>query len=691
MKSTSKPPAEAKVAALAQRCGCDEYVARAALSQIKRDALGNGTEAAARLLCEGAEEMKRVYAREMAELGDTHGDAVFQHPYVQCLLEAARNRVHQTLAKQSGPEADRWLICVRTYGRARSEAKPELDDWLSTVGVKKDKVAHLGDALRSIGIDDSDKCKVALRAPKKVVKQIADAGLKLGFHAEGFIKKAKAWREKAEINAKKMSTKLGKSVARNPGIRDLTLNTLKRCLGPDCHRRCLIFVSHEDADFVSGRYARALKGSPWENRVIMGVKGAHLQVRFIEEAAPIGTHVIVADDNIDAVMVEVAEESQKLKGEKGGEYWHRALDCRTLQGPLDGTGLRSIGEESELSRFVRACWPKKWDDVKQAPALRDAEQRLKREGIDSPSALVDFTSVQVQLVSKILGVPSTRVQGVAQVGQLLPPRRTLVASARAVPQQRKGLKHNSEKEMPELAALISRAARAMTDYGANVWSVSNTQNHYFLHEFGETMRTTARKTGVLQEITTKLSLIYGAFFGFKALHDRRRYTRFGQVKDDVERTLRYWHCDGKCLRFQRYAVVKRHPPGKFHAKKGGISAATGATGHEQEGHKAVRSIITAFAWRYARLPVPGERCSDVGLVWLPQKLQQKADTPDEEAPPLAPEEGPMPKRPPTCRPTDHCRPAGTVRGISTGLLAARRLSQKRPAAAAPVGEAKRAR
>ena len=35
----------------------------------------------------------------------------------QVLLLVARVRVRDALAKQSGPEADRWWMCVRTYGR----------------------------------------------------------------------------------------------------------------------------------------------------------------------------------------------------------------------------------------------------------------------------------------------------------------------------------------------------------------------------------------------------------------------------------------------------------------------------------------------------------------------------------------------------------------------------------------------
>lgn len=297
-----------------------------------------------------------------------------------------------------------------------------------------------------------------------------------------------------------------------------------------------------------------------------------------------------------------------------------------------------------------------------------------------------------KILSKVLGVPRNKFVAVANAQQQkpLPPRRMLVE-----PVQPGRQKHIDEKrgrwaadassagqEVPELAALISRAGREMANHGANVWSVNGSQNHYFMHGFGETMRTNALKTGVLEDVSSKLGLIYGALFGFRALHEARRYTRFGQVKDDVERTLRYWHCDGTCLRFMRYAVQKRHKPGKFNAKKGGISAATGAAGHEREGCKALRGMLAAFAWRYARLPKPSERCADVGLVWLPRQARAKAEVPDEDAPALAPEGSPPPKRPPTCRPVPKLPELATAKAS---------VDLKRPAAAALACKAKRAR
>ena len=88
------------------------------------------------------------------------------------------------------------------------------------------------------------------------------------------------------------------------GLPLLTLRALEEALGPTVHRRCLIFVSHEDPDVVSGRFFAALHGTPWAHRVVLGVKGAELQTRFIEEAFPRGAHVVIADDNIKQIIVE---------------------------------------------------------------------------------------------------------------------------------------------------------------------------------------------------------------------------------------------------------------------------------------------------------------------------------------------------------------------------------------------------
>lgn len=224
-----------------------------------------------------------------------------------------------------------------------------------------------------------------------------------------------------------------------------------------------------------------------------------------------------------------------------------------------------------------------------------------------------------------------------QVSKPLPPQRLLVQCCQT--------KHTSSLQECELEQLISRAWCEMDNHSANLWSLSSTANAYFLHKSGNKLRDDALKYGVFNDYTEKLGLIYGAFFGFKVLHDARRYTRFGQVKDDVERTLHYWHCDCICVRFGRYGAMKRKPPGKYKATKGGISANTDAAGHKAEGQHALRSILSTFAWRYARVPKATENVfADCGLIWLPRTQQFAADADDAEAPGMDEEVGAVQRR-----------------------------------------------
>ncbi|CAE8632198.1 unnamed protein product [Polarella glacialis] len=129
----------------------------------------------------------------------------------------------------------------------------------------------------------------------------------------------------------------------------------------------------------------------------------------------------------------------------------------------------------------------------------------------------------------------------------------------------------------ELAELIRMAGRDMDAKEAMVWSVSSTFNHF-----------------------------------------ASRYTRFGQVKDDVERSLRYFHQDKLVLRYKRYAVQKTHKPGVFNAHKGGISAASSAEKHAAEEARAIAGMLEEFAQPYARLPKPGEKAF-CGLIFKNQK------------------------------------------------------------------------
>ena len=71
------------------------------------------------------------------------------------------------------------------------------------------------------------------------------------------------------------------------------------------------------------------------------------------------------------------------------------------------------------------------------------------------------------------------------------------------------------------------------------------------------MRRRALEKGIFQDYSTRLGLVYGAWFGLRVTHNPSLYTRGGQIKDDVERTLRYWHLDRKSLRFMRYGADKK--------------------------------------------------------------------------------------------------------------------------------------
>ncbi|CAE7363534.1 dbp9 [Symbiodinium natans] len=282
-----------------------------------------------------------------------------------------------------------------------------------------------------------------------------------------------------------------RTYARPENLMSQTMKLL-RCAGLfELRDRVHVFCSHEDPDFLSGRYEEVL--GQLRDRIIVGVKGADLQVRFIEECFLPGQHVVVMDDN--------------------------------------------------LLRFVR---------------------------------------------------------------------------------------HEAGEELPgDLVATIDGAAAALHRFRANLWGISPTSNKTFLKE--------------APEISTNLGLVYGAFFGFRVLHDPELYTRFGQVKDDLERTLRYWHRDGVLVRFRRMSCTKAQRPGVYSSKKGGISASVGAYGHKQQGDFALARLSKGFS-QYIRLPScefdqkrdpttgqllflsskkprwkEGSHVADCGVVWIRRK------------------------------------------------------------------------
>ncbi|CAE7434268.1 dbp9 [Symbiodinium sp. CCMP2456] len=290
-----------------------------------------------------------------------------------------------------------------------------------------------------------------------------------------------------------------RSYARPKSLMSQTMNVL-RCSGLlEYWDRIHVFVSHEDPDFLSGCYEEAL--GQLHERIIVGVKGADLQVRFIEECFLPGQHVVVMDDN--------------------------------------------------LLRFVR---------------------------------------------------------------------------------------HEAGEEFPgDLVATIEAAAEAMQRFQAHLWGISPTSNKKFLKE--------------APEISTALGLVYGALFGFRVLHDPDLYTRFGQVKDDLERSLRYWHRDGVVVRFRRMSCTKAQRPGVYASRKGGISASIGETGHKLQGDFALARLSERFS-QYIRLPNPeidqkrdpstgafltlsskkpcwkaGSQVADCGVVWMRKKSSKSTTIP----------------------------------------------------------------
>ncbi|CAE8587139.1 unnamed protein product [Polarella glacialis] len=256
-------------------------------------------------------------------------------------------------------------------------------------------------------------------------------------------------------------------------LMDTTMHTLKG-LGvlrdPELLQRVHIFVAHDDPHFVSRRYDRAL-GKKLSERMIVGVRGADLQVRFIEECFARGQHVVVCDDNI---------------------VW--------LQ------GWRPDGKNS-VGRFA---------PLRSAPC--------------------------------------------------------------------------------ELDQVIRTAAEEMARQGAHLWGISPTNNLRFFHPSGQ--------------LRLLLGLVFGAFFGFIALHERELYTKHGQVKDDLERSLRYWDRDRVVLRFTHYACRKTHKPGAFNTKKGGISSSLKEEAHRAESTRAVETMARGFARFYVRLPRASDKQVD---------------------------------------------------------------------------------
>ena len=201
--------------------------------------------------------------------GPSHGDPVFKHPWVQTLLEVARDRVKQALDQQPGPAEDKWLICIRTFGRPGVRCQQsELHRFL--FGVLLPCAAKiLEEKLEAANLSLPALRKMAKRPLKSFQEELKKAGVGR-VHPET----AKRLSETLCEPLEKVEKKLNLS---EKGLRELTLAALELALGPEAYKRCLIFVSHTDEAWTSGKYDAALSGTHWADRVVVGIRGAHLQ------------------------------------------------------------------------------------------------------------------------------------------------------------------------------------------------------------------------------------------------------------------------------------------------------------------------------------------------------------------------------------------------------------------------------
>ncbi|CAE7706271.1 unnamed protein product [Symbiodinium sp. CCMP2456] len=589
-----KDPMASVAASMALELGCDVRLAASALNICE-----GHPPTAAKVIRDGLANPTEPYAEGLAP-GPCHGDAVFRHPWVQALLATARVRVRQALDEQPGRPDDKWLICIRTYGRPGVRCQQsELHRFLHSV-FGKGEAGLLERKLRSANLGLPDLRKLARNPAHKFHDDLKQAGVK-----NLQVKTAKMLAEKAlqprEIWEKKLRSA-------EKGLRQLTLAALELALGPEAYKHCLIFVSHTDDAWISGAYSAALAGTKWEGRLVVGVQGAHLQVRFMEEASPLGSHIVVMDDNIEKLIVEIPDDAVVAEQKAAGiiECYARSLKREDCISPLWGTGLTTV-EESDLMCFLRGVCPE------IAKKTLDVEKILRKAKVTSLVAFKTLPAQRMDTVLTAIGLSKRKrkrcheaAAGDTDEYSKMPPRLLALPSKKA--------KKCSADTEPELSELVKHAGREMRKRGLHLWGVNPSRNHFFLRSSGDDLRKRAAKTGVFQDYSQRLGLVYGAWFGFRVTHERRFYTRTGQIKDDVERTLRYWHADKGVLRFMRYGADKQsYKPGRFSSRKGGISANSSHEEHTNEAQAATRALVNEFA-AYVRLPKAKER-SSCGLVW----------------------------------------------------------------------------
>ncbi|CAJ1396817.1 unnamed protein product [Effrenium voratum] len=573
---------------LASQLGCDVSLAQAALKVCH-----GGVPAAAQVIEQGRERPLE--------------------PYEGLLAQA---RVRRALEEQPGPPEEKWLICIRTFGRPGTRGlQSELHRLL--FGALKMKQARILE-------EKLETSNLTLLALRRLAKTKSPEAFRHALKQRGV---GRVTAKTAQVLAEKLCEPLEevekKLAPAEKGLPDLTLAALERALGPGAHKRCLIFVSHTDAAWSSGQYAAALK-RPWADRVVVGVRGAHLQVRFIEEAAPAGSHIVIMDDNIEKLVVEVPDDAIVAKQKAAGiqDCYTLPLSWKDSMSPLWGTGLQAV-QESEVLCFLRSLCP----ELARWKATRQVEAALRNAKVGSLKKFQALSPQRAQGLLRCLSAKKRKACHAAAKG--LEGRISDVKLSAPRMLARPGERTSKTRE-PELCQLIRRAGREMTQQGVHLWGINPTRNHYFLKGRGDDMRQRALSQGIFQDFSNRLGLVYGAWFGIRVTHKPQLYTRQGQIKDDVERTLRYWHHDGKLLRFTRYSADKNSfRPGQFGCKKGGISSSSSPQAHGAEADAATRALVAEFG-AYARLPRAGER-SSCGLIWTPEVERSKPAVSDPKA------------------------------------------------------------
>ena len=84
----------------------------------------------------------------------------------------------------------------------------------------------------------------------------------------------------------------------------------------------------------------------------------------------------------------------------------------------------------------------------------------------------------------------------------------------------------------ELGQLIAKAGQQLVATNSKIWGINPSTNPFFCSE--------------PEKIDLGLGLIFGGMFGIIATGDSDRYSKYGQIRDDVERSMRYWHLECRC-------------------------------------------------------------------------------------------------------------------------------------------------